>query len=64
MNRACSLKEKTPEFTQKKGEIHELFVLWALSLVWFASATPDIFKTTPIPNNWERYGIKVGVRMP
>ena len=30
---------KTPEFT-KKGEIHELFVL-ALSLVWFAEATPD-----------------------
>ena len=24
----------------KKGEIHELFVL-ALSLVWFAGATPD-----------------------
>ena len=30
---------KAPEFT-KKGEIHELFVL-ALSLVWFARATPD-----------------------
>ena len=30
---------KTPEFT-KMGEIHELFV-WALSLVWFAGATPD-----------------------
>ena len=30
---------KTPEFT-KMGEIHELFVL-ALSLVWFAGATPD-----------------------
>ena len=30
---------KTPEFT-KKGEIHELFVL-ALSLVWFAGATPE-----------------------
>ena len=29
---------KTPEFT-KMGEIHELFVL-ALSLVWFAGATP------------------------
>ena len=40
MNRACFPKEKTPEFT-KKGEIHELFVL-ALSLVWFAGATPDI----------------------
>ena len=31
---------KPPEFT-KMGEIHELFVL-ALSLVWFAGATPDI----------------------
>ena len=30
---------KTPEFT-KMGEIHELFVL-ALSLVWFARATPE-----------------------
>ena len=29
----------TPEFT-KMREIHELFVL-ALSLVWFAGATPD-----------------------
>ena len=32
-------KGKTPEFT-KMGEIHELFVL-ALSLVWFAGATPE-----------------------
>ena len=39
MNRACFSKEKTPEFT-KMDEIHELFVL-ALSLVWFAGATPD-----------------------
>ena len=30
---------KTPEFT-KMGEIHELFVV-ALSLVWFARATPE-----------------------
>ena len=30
---------KTPELI-KMGEIHELFVL-ALSLVWFAGATPD-----------------------
>ena len=30
---------KAPEFT-KMAEIHELFVL-ALSLVWFARATPD-----------------------
>ena len=30
---------KTPEFT-KMAEIHELFVL-ALSLVWFAGATPE-----------------------
>ena len=40
MNRACFPKEKTPEFT-KMGEIHELFVL-ALSLVWFAGATPEV----------------------
>ena len=40
MNRACrKLGKKTPEFT-KKAEIHELFVL-ALSLVWFAGASPD-----------------------
>ena len=39
MNRACFPMEKTPEFT-KMGEIHEFFVL-ALSLVWFAGATPD-----------------------
>ena len=32
-------KGKTPECT-KMGEIHELLVL-ALSLVWFAGATPD-----------------------
>ena len=36
VNRACF---KRPEFT-KMGEIHEFFVL-ALSLVWFAGATPD-----------------------
>ena len=40
VNRACFPKEKTPEFT-KMGEIHELFVL-ALSLVWFAGATPEL----------------------
>ena len=39
MDRACFLR-KTPEFT-KVGEIHELFVL-ALSLVWFAGATPEV----------------------
>ena len=39
VNRACFPKEKTPEFTNM-GEIHELFVL-ALSLLWFAGATPD-----------------------
>ena len=38
---------KTPEFT-KKGEIHELFVL-ALSLVWFAGATPDMTEFFPSP---------------
>ena len=43
MNRA------TPEFT-KMEETHELFVL-ALSLVWFARATPDnrAAKITPHP---------------
>ena len=35
------LRKKKPEFT-KKGDIHELFVL-ALSLVWFAGATPCFF---------------------
>ena len=38
MNRACFPKENTR--IHKNGEIHELFVL-ALSLVWFAGATPD-----------------------
>ena len=38
--RACFPNEKTPELT-KMGEIHELFVL-ALSLVWFAGATPEV----------------------
>ena len=37
------LAKKTPEFT-KMSEIHELFVL-ALSLVWFAGATPDSWRT-------------------
>ena len=35
-----SSRGKTPELT-KMGQIHELFVL-ALSLVWFAAATPEI----------------------
>ena len=39
MNRASFPKEKRPEFKTKMGEIHELFVL-ALSLLWFAGATP------------------------
>ena len=39
VNRACFPKENTRIHT-KTGEIHELFVL-ALSLVWFAGATPD-----------------------
>ena len=41
VNRASFPRKRTPEFT-KMGEIHELFVL-ALSLVWFAGATPDFF---------------------
>ena len=50
MNRACFPKEKAPEFT-KMGEIHELFVL-ALSLVWFAGATPENTKT------WARFSVR------
>ena len=41
VNRACFPKEKTPEFSHENGRnSHEFFVL-ALSLVWFAGATPD-----------------------
>ena len=40
VNRACFPKEKHQN-SQKMGEIHELFVL-ALSLVWFAGATPEV----------------------
>ena len=47
MNRACFPKKKTPEFT-KMGEIHELCVL-ALSLVWFAGATPEISMQMVVP---------------
>ena len=39
VNRACFPKENT-RIHIKMGEIHELFVL-ALSLVWFAGATPQ-----------------------
>ena len=38
VNRACFPKEKHQN--SQMDEIHELFVL-ALSLVWFAGATPD-----------------------
>ena len=38
VNRACFPKGKHQN-SQKMGESHELFVL-ALSLVWFAGATP------------------------
>ena len=41
MNRRFFFLVKTPEFI-KMGEIHELFVL-ALSLIWFAGASPDFF---------------------
>ena len=41
VNRACFPKEKHQK-SQKMGEIRELFVL-ALSLVWFAGATPEFF---------------------
>ena len=41
---------KTPEFT-KTGEIHELFIL-ALSLVWFAGATPDANATNMKLSTW------------
>ena len=40
VNRACFPKEKHQNSDKKMGEIHELFVL-ALSLVWFAGATPE-----------------------
>ena len=39
VSRACYPKEKHQNW-QKKGEIHELFVL-ALSCLWLAEATPD-----------------------
>ena len=38
------------------GEIHELFVL-ALSLVWFAGATPEICNTRkPVRQHFDPYG--------
>ena len=41
-------KEKTPEFTKKWARhSYELFVL-ALSLVWFAGATPDLSCETKV----------------
>ena len=40
VNRACLPEEKNSRMHTKMGEIHELLVL-ALSLVWFAGATPD-----------------------
>ena len=40
VNRACFPKEKSTRIHTKMGEIHELLVL-ALSLVWFAGATPE-----------------------
>ena len=45
---------ETPEFT-KMGEIHELFVL-ALSLVWFAGATPDLR-----PRDFSRQAASMGM---
>ena len=42
---------KTPEFT-KMSEIHELFVL-AISLVWFARATPEPGELTHGNPGWE-----------
>ena len=47
---------KTPEFTEM-GEIHELFVL-ALSLVWFAGATPDSRRW-----NWTGMPMILGVNL-
>ena len=41
---------KTPEFT-KMGEIHELFVL-ALSLAWFAGATPELNRGVSKPGGF------------
>ena len=46
VNRACFPKDKHQNSQYKKGEIHELFVL-ALSLVWFAGATPEFSAFLP-----------------
>ena len=46
---------ETPEFT-KKGEIHELFVL-ALSLVWFAGATPEDIASCFTLTAWPRHSL-------
>ena len=51
---------KTPEFT-KMGEIHELFVL-ALSLVWFAGATPD-FRRKPKIDTAKPQETKIKIRI-
>ena len=44
---------KTPELT-KMGEIHELFVV-ALSLGWFAGATPDSNDSGSVPDRFLRH---------
>ena len=48
---------KTPEFT-KMGEIPELFVL-ALSLVWFARATPDNWHSSL----WQGREIRIAIAL-
>ena len=52
LNRACSPEKKEDQNSHKKGEIHEFLVL-ALSLVWFAGATPDPWLTLFIPQPLE-----------
>ena len=41
---SCLFSQGKHQDLQKRGEIHELFVL-ALFLVWFAGATPEIVQT-------------------
>ena len=59
MNRARFPKETR---IHKNGEIHELFVL-ALSLVWFAGATPDPYLQKICPQNMPYNGGQSGIKV-
>ena len=48
VNRTCFFLRKDTRIHRKMGDIHELFVL-ALSLVWFAGATPLIALIALVP---------------